>query len=474
MAPEIERTRRPVGCSRSSWSPSSSRRSCRLGRRAGAAARAPGRGQGATVDPRRVPGGLRQVDAARGVAGARGAGAAGGVGDAGRGRRRRGRPLVARHRGAVPRRPGARPRDARGARRDGAGARGRAAAAGERARRAARVALVLDDFHRLSSASTRSSVAWFVEHLPATVQLVLSSRTDPALPLGTLRARGQLLELRADELRFTAAETDEFLNGRLGLELDSADVELLVARTEGWPAGALSRGAVAVGQARTSTRWSGRSTARARTSSTSSPARCSRLTSPSCRRSCCARRCSSASALRSATRSSSAPTRPRRSRRWRARTSSCCRWTIGGSGFASTTSSPRSSASSWSGASPQSCPRCTGAPSRGTASSARPTRPSTTRSAAGAFAEAGELIAETWVHYANAGRTTSVLDWLARFPEPILDSDPRLLAVKAWVAALRAARARCAPRSPARASSAAWRRGRSRTGSRRSSRACRC
>jgi LuxR family maltose regulon positive regulatory protein len=99
------------------------------------------------------------------------------------------------------------------------------------------VALVLDDFHRLSSASTRETIAWFVTHLPANVQLVLSTRTDPALPLGTLRVRGELLELRAHELRFTASEAHEFLNHRLGLELDPEDVELLVARTEGWPAG---------------------------------------------------------------------------------------------------------------------------------------------------------------------------------------------------------------------------------------------
>ena len=55
-----------------------------------------------------------------------------------------------------------------------------------------------------------------------------------------------------------------------------------------------------------------------------------------------------------------------------------------------------------------------------------------------AFREAGQLIAEAWVYYANAGRTTSVLDWLVRFPEEILDADSRLLLVKAWVLALRA------------------------------------
>ena len=73
--------------------------------------------------------------------------------------------------------------------------------------------------------------------MPATLQLVLSTRADPALPLGALRAHGQLLELRADDLRFTAPEAHEFLNDRLGLGLAAADVDLLVTRTEGWPAG---------------------------------------------------------------------------------------------------------------------------------------------------------------------------------------------------------------------------------------------
>lgn len=99
------------------------------------------------------------------------------------------------------------------------------------------VALVLDDFHRLTSRSTRETVAWFVDRLPPNVQLVIASRTDPALPLGTLRARGQLLELRADDLRFSREEADEFLNERLELELTEEDIALLVGRTEGWPAG---------------------------------------------------------------------------------------------------------------------------------------------------------------------------------------------------------------------------------------------
>jgi LuxR family maltose regulon positive regulatory protein len=99
------------------------------------------------------------------------------------------------------------------------------------------LALVLDDLHRVSSPASLQSVAWFLDRMPPTVQLVISSRSDPALPLGTLRARGQLLELRAPELRFTGEEATEFLNDRLGLDLAAADIDLLLARTEGWPAG---------------------------------------------------------------------------------------------------------------------------------------------------------------------------------------------------------------------------------------------
>ena len=99
------------------------------------------------------------------------------------------------------------------------------------------ITLILDDFHRLSSVPARASVRWFIDHAPPEFQLVLASRTEPSLPVATLRAHGELLELRADDLRFTSAEADAFLNGRLGLGLTPGDVEGLVARTEGWPAG---------------------------------------------------------------------------------------------------------------------------------------------------------------------------------------------------------------------------------------------
>ena len=99
------------------------------------------------------------------------------------------------------------------------------------------VTLILDDFHRLSGGAARESLAWFVDHAPPAFQLVLSTRTEPDLPLAALRAHGELLELRADDLRFTSGEADAFLNGRLGLGLMPEEVDRLVERMEGWPAG---------------------------------------------------------------------------------------------------------------------------------------------------------------------------------------------------------------------------------------------
>ena len=99
------------------------------------------------------------------------------------------------------------------------------------------ITLILDDFHRLPDGAARDSIAWFVDHVPRAFQLVLSTRTEPDLPLAALRAHGDLLELRADDLRFTPGEVDEFLNGRLALGLMPEEIDVLVDRTEGWPAG---------------------------------------------------------------------------------------------------------------------------------------------------------------------------------------------------------------------------------------------
>ncbi len=99
------------------------------------------------------------------------------------------------------------------------------------------ITLILDDFHRLSSVPARASVGWFIDHAPPGFQLVLASRTEPFLPVAALRAHGELLELRAVDLQFTSDEADAFLNGRLGLGLTPEDLDCLVERTGGWPAG---------------------------------------------------------------------------------------------------------------------------------------------------------------------------------------------------------------------------------------------
>ena len=97
--------------------------------------------------------------------------------------------------------------------------------------------LVLDDYHLLDSQPVDAILAFLVEHLPPQLHLVIASREDPSLPLARLRARGQLTELRAADLRFARAEAVEFLNHRMGLNLTEGDVAALEAHTEGWIAG---------------------------------------------------------------------------------------------------------------------------------------------------------------------------------------------------------------------------------------------
>ncbi len=102
------------------------------------------------------------------------------------------------------------------------------------------VLLVLDDYHVIGAQPVHASVEFLVEHRPAELHLVLASRSDPPLVLARLRARGQLAELRAAELRFTASEAAELLRqvaAGPGPALPDAAVAALAARTEGWAAG---------------------------------------------------------------------------------------------------------------------------------------------------------------------------------------------------------------------------------------------
>ena len=99
------------------------------------------------------------------------------------------------------------------------------------------IALVLDDYHLVRNRTVHEQVDFVLERMPNTLHLVIATRADPALPLPRLRARGELLELRAAELRFRPDEAAELYEGVLGLQLTDPQVHLLSRRTEGWAAG---------------------------------------------------------------------------------------------------------------------------------------------------------------------------------------------------------------------------------------------
>src|SRR6266536_3449068 len=97
--------------------------------------------------------------------------------------------------------------------------------------------LILDDYHVIDAKPVDDALTFLVEHLPPQMHLVITTREDPALPIPRLRARRQLIELRAADLRFTPSEAAEFLNQVMGLNLSAEDVAVLETRTEGWIAG---------------------------------------------------------------------------------------------------------------------------------------------------------------------------------------------------------------------------------------------
>ncbi|MDT4949668.1 MAG: hypothetical protein QOJ37_2263 [Pseudonocardiales bacterium] len=94
--------------------------------------------------------------------------------------------------------------------------------------------LVLDDYHLIEAPAVHDGMTFLLEHQPPRLHLVLATRADPPLPLARMRGRGQLLEVRAADLRFTAEESAAYLNGPMRLELSEGDVAALDRRTEGW------------------------------------------------------------------------------------------------------------------------------------------------------------------------------------------------------------------------------------------------
>src|SRR5215204_1391291 len=96
------------------------------------------------------------------------------------------------------------------------------------------VTVVLDDYHAIDSEGVHMIVSFLLERLPESTHLVISSRVDPPLPLARLRARGQMRELHAADLRFTPEEAAAFLGDVMGLDLSADDVAALEGVTEGW------------------------------------------------------------------------------------------------------------------------------------------------------------------------------------------------------------------------------------------------
>jgi LuxR family maltose regulon positive regulatory protein len=97
--------------------------------------------------------------------------------------------------------------------------------------------MVIDDYHFIESQPIRESLAYLLDHLPVNMHLIITTRVDPPLPLTRLRVRDKLIELRANDLRFTVQEAAYFLKHVMGLNLSVEEITALEARTEGWIAG---------------------------------------------------------------------------------------------------------------------------------------------------------------------------------------------------------------------------------------------
>ncbi len=97
--------------------------------------------------------------------------------------------------------------------------------------------VVLDDYHVITAQPIHDAVNFLLGHLPSQMHLVVCTRADPPLAVSRLRARGQMTELRAADLRFTHDEAVAFLSSYMGSDLSTEDVAALEDRTEGWIAG---------------------------------------------------------------------------------------------------------------------------------------------------------------------------------------------------------------------------------------------
>ncbi len=99
------------------------------------------------------------------------------------------------------------------------------------------ILLVLDDYHLISNSKIHEALEYFLDHQPAQVHLAITTREDPPFPLARMRARGQMTEIRAHDLRFTPQEATQFFNQSMKLDLTPQSVDDLEKRTEGWAVG---------------------------------------------------------------------------------------------------------------------------------------------------------------------------------------------------------------------------------------------
>ncbi len=97
--------------------------------------------------------------------------------------------------------------------------------------------LVVDDYHVITAPEVHEAMAFLLDHAPDQLHLMIATRADPPLPVARLRSRGQLVEVRGADLRFTPDEAQQFLTQAMGLDLDAGDIDALEERTEGWIAG---------------------------------------------------------------------------------------------------------------------------------------------------------------------------------------------------------------------------------------------
>jgi LuxR family transcriptional regulator, maltose regulon positive regulatory protein len=228
--------------------------------------------------------------------------------------------------------------------------------------------LVLDDYHVISAPGVHEVIGYLLDNLPEQLRVLVSTRSDPPVPLARLRSRGQLTELRVEQMRFTHAEAGRFLNQVMGLDLEEGDVAALDDRTEGWAAGLQLAGLSLKGRTRAQDvsnfiaafTGSNRFVVDYLTDEVLAQQR------TVCVASCSAPPCWTSSQAGYATRSRVPAMGRQSSSGWTGTTCSSCRSMRRGPGTGTTTCSPTSCAHDWRPASRISLRTCTAQPATGT------------------------------------------------------------------------------------------------------------